>query len=113
MPCVSNCTRGRVPSWRNERLRSCLLASCLDGNSGKPKADVDAPVDRRGPEAVRRAAVPGAAVPAAAPDRPGRGPRSDHLATVILFVCKLSVEVILRPLPHVAMHIKQPQIVRL
>ena len=43
-------------------------------SSGKPKAEVVVPVVRRVPVAVRRAAVPGIVVPAAAPVHPVRGP---------------------------------------
>src|SRR5262249_30203019 len=77
---------------------ACLLVLRPDGNSGKPKAEVEAvPEARRVPAAARRAAVPGIAVPAAAPEHPVRGP---------FFVQ------ILAPLPHVAVHVVQPQLVR-
>src|SRR5262249_8452150 len=63
------------------RLRYCLLACLLNRNSGKPKAEVAAPEDRRVPVAVPRAADPGADDPAAAPGHKAQGP-SDQLTTV-------------------------------
>src|SRR5207302_6656910 len=72
------------------------------GNSGKAKAVVVAPESRPEPEAVRGAAKAGSHAKGAAPEYPVRGRVPGSLWIIQ----------ILAPLPHVAMHVVQPQLVR-
>src|SRR5262249_140615 len=70
--------------------RSCLPDPLTDANSGKPEAEGAEPVRRRAAEADRRPAVGADEAPAAAAAHPVVG----------------------APLPHIAMHVAQTQLVR-
>src|SRR5690349_5142239 len=87
------------PSLRAPPPFAALLPALLatERNPGKSEALDAAPVVRRVPAAVRHPAVGAVAEPAAAPEHPARAP--------------FLVEV-LTPLPHVAMHVAQAQLVR-
>src|SRR5262249_40629765 len=65
-----------------------------DGNSGKTEAEAAAPARRRLPEPVPRPAFCAILAPAATPDHPVRALRG------------------VGPLPHVAVHVAQAQLVR-
>src|SRR5262245_44018064 len=63
-------------------------------SSGKSEAEAEGPERRREPVAVRRLAVGAVGVPAAAPAHPDRALPG------------------IGPLPHVAVHVAQPQFIR-
>ena len=82
----------------------------LDGTAEHTKAKVVAPDHRRVPVAARRTAVPGAEVPAAAPDHPVRAQRRAG------WICRRTARIlavpILAPLPDVTVHVIQSPAIR-
>src|ERR1051325_3760935 len=75
-------------------VRSPLPDRLPDGNPGQPEADVVEAVRRRNHEAAGRPTGDATLVPGAAPAPPGRAPQLGA------------------PLPQVAVHVAQPQLVR-